>query len=323
VHLTDDLTMDTMPLREVDNVEIMTVMDNVTDMLMTSTPQAKRYPLPPDALTREILVAEHGFAALVTVSRGNTSESLLFDAGLSKYGLIHNMDVLEVRPKEIHTIVLSHGHADHTQGLMGLVERLGERKMPLLLHPDAFLERKLVFPDGHEISLPPPDRRFLSHEGIEFIEERGPSYLLGNLVLVTGEIQRTTLFEQGFPVHYARVADQWQQDQLIHDDQAVVMHVKQKGLVILTGCGHAGAINTIRHAQKLTGIQKVYAVIGGFHLTGALFEAVIPPTIAAFKELNPELIVPAHCTGWQATHALARELPEAFVPNSVGTRFTL
>jgi 7,8-dihydropterin-6-yl-methyl-4-(beta-D-ribofuranosyl)aminobenzene 5'-phosphate synthase len=195
--------------------------------------------------------------------------------------------------------------------------------MPLLLHPDAFLERKMVFPDGHELNLPPPDKRTLSHEGIEFIEERGVSYLLGNLVLVTGQIHRSTPFESGFPVHYARIADQWQQDPLIHDDQAVVMHVKDKGLVILTGCGHAGAINTIRHAQELTGIQKVYAVLGGFHLTGVLFEPIIPPTIAALKELNPKLIVLAHCTGWKATHALARELPEAFVPNSVGTRFML
>ena len=110
---------------------------------------------------------------------------------------------------------------------------------------------------------------------------------------------------------------------MIHDDQAVVIHVKEKGLVILTGCGHAGAINTIRHAQELTGIQQVYAVLGGSHLTGALFEPSIPPTIAALKTLNPALIVPAHCTGWKATHALARKLPEAFVPNSVGTRFML
>jgi 7,8-dihydropterin-6-yl-methyl-4-(beta-D-ribofuranosyl)aminobenzene 5'-phosphate synthase len=92
---------------------------------------------------------------------------------------------------------------------------------------------------------------------------------------------------------------------------------------VLTGCGHAGAINTIRHAQALTGIQKVYAVLGGFHLTGALFEPTIPPTVAALKELNPALIVPAHCTGWKAVHAPARELPQAFVPNSVGTRFIL
>src|SRR5262249_49013809 len=159
-----------MPLREVDKVEILTLLDNTIDILMAGTSQAKRFPLCSDALSRESLVAEHGFAALVSVSSSNTSESLLFDAGLSKNGLVHNMDVLEVRPQELRAIVLSHGHTDHTQGLARLVERLGKRKMPLLLHPDAFLGRKGVFPDGHEFHLPPPDRRSLSHDGIEFIE---------------------------------------------------------------------------------------------------------------------------------------------------------
>ena len=312
-----------MPLKEVDQVEILTILDNNIDLLMAGTEQAQRFPLPPDVWTRESLVAEHGFAALVTVTGDKTSESLLFDAGLSKNGLMHNMDVLEVKPKELHTIVLSHGHADHTQGLMGMLQRLGKRKMPLLLHPDAFLERKLMFPDGHEVNLPPPDRRLLSQEGVELIEDREPSYVLGGLVLVTGQIHRSTPFEQGFPLHYARLVDEWKQDPWIHDDQAIVMHVKDKGLVILTGCGHAGAINTIHHAQKLTGIENVYAVLGGFHLTGAIFEPIIAPTVAALKELNPTLIVPAHCTGWKATHAIARELPDAFVPNSVGTRFML
>lgn len=315
--------MAAMTLREIDRVEILTVMDNTIDMLMASTPQVKRPPLPPDAVTRDCLVAEHGFAALVTVTSGNTSESLLFDAGLSKNGLMHNLDVLEIPLKELHAIVLSHGHADHTQGLMGLARRLEGRRMPLLLHPDAFLVRKLVFPNGQEILLPPPDRRLLSNEGIEIIEERGPSYLLGDSVLVTGQIDRSTPFERGFPVHYALLEGQWRQDPLVNDDQALVMHVKGKGLVILTGCGHAGVINTIRHAQELTGIKKVYAVLGGFHLTGALFEPVIPPTIAALKEISPALIVPGHCTGWKAIHSLAQELPDAFVANSVGTRFVL
>jgi 7,8-dihydropterin-6-yl-methyl-4-(beta-D-ribofuranosyl)aminobenzene 5'-phosphate synthase len=163
----------------------------------------------------------------------------------------------------------------------------------------------------------------LSQDGIEFIEERNPSYVLGGLVLVTGQVHRTTDFETGFPLHYALHDSGWQQDPYIHDDQAVVVHVKHKGLVILTGCGHAGAINTIRQAQELTGVQKVHAVIGGFHLSGGLFEPIIPPTVAALKEMNPELIVPAHCTGWKAVHAIARALPHAFVQNSVGTRFVL
>ena len=315
--------MSTMPLTEVDSVEILTVLDNTIDLLLPGSETVKRLPLPPNAFARESLVAEHGFAALVTVSSGNTSESLLFDAGLSKNGLMHNMDVLDIKPKELHTIVLSHGHADHTQGLMGMVDRLGERKMPLLLHPDAFLERKVIFPDGHEINLPPPDRRILSQDGIEFIEERGPSYVVGKLVLVTGQVHRTTDFETGFPLHHALRDGEWQQDPYIHDDQAVVVNVKDKGLVVLTGCGHAGAINTIRQAQELTGVEKVHSVLGGFHLSGPLFEPIIAPTVAALKALKPELIVPAHCTGWRAVHAMARELPEAFVQNSVGTRFIL
>ncbi len=100
--------MATMPLREVDKVEILSLLDNSIDLLMAGNQQVARFPLPPDALTRESLIAEHGFAAMVTATCGNTSESLLFDAGLSKRGLIHNMDVLEIRPNELHTIVLSH-----------------------------------------------------------------------------------------------------------------------------------------------------------------------------------------------------------------------
>ena len=159
--------MATMPIKQVDKVEILTVVDNSIDILMASSEKVKRFPAPPDVYSRDALVAEHGFSAMVTVHGDNTTESLLFDAGLSKYGLMRNMDILELKPKELHTIVFSHGHADHTMGLMGMLQRLGKRKMPLLLHPDAFRERKLMFPDGHEINIPPPDRNLLSQEGIE------------------------------------------------------------------------------------------------------------------------------------------------------------
>ncbi len=313
--------MATMPLPAVDRVEILTILDNTIDVLLAGAEGVRRLPLPPDAFAREKPIAEHGFAARVRVHRANTTETLLFDAGLSRGGLLHNIDVLEVDPRELHAIVLSHGHGDHTQGLAGLLDRLGPRRMPLVLHPDAFLERKLIFPDGHEIWLPPPDRGLLAREGIDLIEERGPSYLLGGLVLATGQIPRRTEFERGFPIHHARVEGRWQPDPLIHDDQALVVHVRDRGLVVLTGCGHAGAINTIRAAQELTGVETVYAVLGGLHLTGALFEPLVRPTVAALQALAPRRIVPAHCTGWKATHAIAAAMPEAFVQNSVGTTF--
>jgi 7,8-dihydropterin-6-yl-methyl-4-(beta-D-ribofuranosyl)aminobenzene 5'-phosphate synthase len=155
------------------------------------------------------------------------------------------------------------------------------------------------------------------------IEQRAPSYLLGGMLLVSGQIHRSTEFETGFPIHFAKVAELWQADPLIHDDQAAILNLRGRGLVVLTGCGHAGVINTVRHAQALTGVDRIHAIIGGFHLSGALFEPRIAPTVAALKEIAPNIIMPAHCTGWRATHAIAREMPDAFIASSVGTTLTL
>jgi len=91
-------------------------------------------------------------------------------------------------------------------------------------------------------------------------------------------------------------------------------------LLVLSACSHAGAINVLKHAQHLTGIDKVHAFVGGFHLTGGLFEDIIPRTITELVTIDPDIIVPGHCTGWRATHELARQLPAAYVQTSVGTR---
>lgn len=310
-------------LTPVDRVEILSVMDNSLDVLMSSTPVAKRAPRLRHAFARPQLRAEHGVAMLVTVYAGEGKDSLLFDTGVTVDGALHNIDVLEVRPMELHAIVLSHGHTDHTRGLSGLFKRYGRRRLPVILHPDAFLKRKNIYPDGHETEHIPPVRKDLEAEGFEVIEERGPTLLLEGRTLITGQIPRTTPFEKGHPLQHAEVNGRWQPDPWIHDDQATVINVRDKGLVVLTGCGHAGLINTLLHARAITGVEEVYAVIGGFHLTGSVFEPIIPPTVQALREINPKVIVPQHCTGWRATFEIAREFPQAFVPTSVGTRFIL
>ncbi|MFZ0890066.1 MAG: MBL fold metallo-hydrolase [Candidatus Binataceae bacterium] len=309
-------------LKQTDRVEITTVLDNTVDLLLTSSEVVKRY-RSEATMGKKWLIAEHGFSAVVKVAGDGGAESLLFDTGLSRDGMMHNFEVLGIKPRELRAVVLSHGHIDHTNGLLAMISRLGRRRISLVLHPDAMLARKVVLPGGRETSLPPPDKRALRHNGVELMEQRGASTLLGDLVLITGQIPRTTDFERGFPIHWAKVGGEWQPDPLICDDQAAVVNVRDKGLVILTGCGHAGLINTIRYACELTGVARVHAIIGGFHLSGPLFEPRIQPTIKALWEFAPDIIVPAHCTGWRATHAIAREFPEAFVQNSVGTRLVI
>ena len=309
-------------LQEVERVELLTLMDNSIDVLMASTESVRRAPR--DAVLggpKSRLRAEHGFSTLVTVVKDGSRHSLLFDAGLTQDGLVQNMAILEVKAADLRAIVLSHGHGDHTMGLLGMLRERGRRKLALLIHPDAFRSRKIVLPDGHETRLPPPSRSDLEAEGIQLVEETRPSYLLENAVLITGQVPRQNDFEKGFSIHYAERDGRWEPDPWIHDDQAIVMKVRGKGLVVLTGCGHAGVINILTQAQALTGGEKIHAVLGGFHLTGGLFDPLIPRTVQELQRFAPAVVVPAHCTGWKATHAVAAALPSAFVQNSVGTTF--
>ena len=156
------------------------------------------------------------------------------------------------------------------------------------------------------------------------IERRHPSLLVERSILVTGEVDRTTDFERGMPTaHQAWDGSRWHHDAEVIDDQALVVNLRGKGLVVVTGCGHAGVVNIVRHALRLTGTDRLHAVIGGFHLSGAAFEPIIGPTVAALVGMAPDLVAPGHCTGWRAQHAMAARFGEAFIPNSVGTCFEI
>jgi 7,8-dihydropterin-6-yl-methyl-4-(beta-D-ribofuranosyl)aminobenzene 5'-phosphate synthase len=155
---------------------------------------------------------------------------------------------------------------------------------------------------------------------VEVVEERGPSLLLDGRVLVSGQTERVTDFETGWPLQQARTDDGgWEPDPWIWDDQSVVVHVRGRGLVVLSGCSHSGAVNVLLNAQRATGVSHVHAFVGGLHLTGAVFEPIIPATIKELSAIGPDWVVPGHCTGWRAVHELSRALPDAYVQTSVGT----
>jgi 7,8-dihydropterin-6-yl-methyl-4-(beta-D-ribofuranosyl)aminobenzene 5'-phosphate synthase len=324
--------VDPVTLPEVDEVAVTTMVDNTFDALLVSAAGVGRPSLGAgrvaagqftDGETVAGLRAEHGFSALVTVRSGDTSSTLVFDTGASPDALAVNAGRLGIDVGALQGVVLSHGHFDHAGGFDGLARLRGRSGLPLTVHPAVWTRRRLELPGGRTFIMPTLSRGALEREGFEVIERRQPSLLVGG-ILITGEVDRVTEFERGMPPsHQAWDGQGWRHDPAVVDDQALVVNVRGRGLVVVTGCAHAGVVNIIRHAMRLTGVSRLLAVIGGFHLSGPAFEPVIEPTVSALTELAPELIVPGHCTGWRAQHTLAATLPAAWVQSSVGTTCTL
>ena len=318
--------MDPLPvsLKESDRVEVLTLMDNFVDVLLEDTKVVSR---PPKAIGTEIptdtLLAEHGLSLLVKVQHGAEKHTILFDTGYNSMGVLHNMAKLAVDPNEMEAIVLSHGHMDHTGSLHPILQKISN-PIPLVVHPDAFLYPRFVEEkDGSRRRFPRTlVREDLDRRNVELLESKTPTPILDETILVTGEVERTTEFEKGMPNALIERDGNLEPDP-IKDDQALVMHLKDKGLVVVSGCSHAGIVNTVRYAKKLTGVAKVHAILGGFHLSGAFFEKIVDKTIDELKALSPVVVVPMHCTGRKAMEQFSREFPSSFVLNSVGSKITL
>jgi 7,8-dihydropterin-6-yl-methyl-4-(beta-D-ribofuranosyl)aminobenzene 5'-phosphate synthase len=324
---------DPIALEPVDEIVITTVVDNVYDALLPGDGRVARSPFSVGLATAPQfesgsttvgLLAEHGFSALVSVRRGRTTTTLLFDTGLSPDAMVTNADRLGLDLPGVQAVILSHGHFDHAGGLAGLAGRRGRRALPMVVHPKIWTRRRMAVPGREPEELPTLSKAALEHEGFTVIERREPSLLADRCVLITGEVDRTTEFEHGMPpAHQAWTGSEWLPDRLLLDDQALVVSLRGKGLVVLTGCGHAGAINIVRHAQRLTAVPRLHALVGGLHLSGPAFEPIIEPTVRALSALGPALLVPGHCTGWRAQHALAATLPESWLPGSSGSSYRL
>ncbi|RLB29254.1 MAG: MBL fold metallo-hydrolase [Deltaproteobacteria bacterium] len=311
-------------IREIDRIEILILADNYVDVLLRNTDIVTRPPLAKGGeIPTDALLAEHGLSMLLRVHEGRAVHTILFDTGYSQVGVPHNMELLSVDPDEIEALVLSHGHMDHTGSLYVLLDRITNR-IPLVLHPDAFLTpRYFGLDDGRKLLFPQTlVKTKLEDRNIELMETRSPTLLIDDMVAVTGEVERVTGFEKGLPNAFLEKDGKVEKD-FIWDDQALVANLKGKGLVIISGCAHAGIINTILHAKKITGVEKVHAVLGGFHLSGPFFEQIIEDTIKELKEMNPEVIVPMHCTGWNAVQRFSQEFPSSFVLSSVGSTISL
>ena len=304
-------------LQEVDKLEVMVLIDNYSDVLLLQDTDMVKRPrtLPPNAP-----LAEHGLSCLLKVHKGAEEHVVLLDAGVSATCFFHNTRLLNADLSKVEAVVLSHGHFDHFGALVEFLNK-GAKRMPVVVHPDAFLQRSLNIPiTGLRVDLPRLDEAALKETGAVPQKIKEASTLASDLILISGEVPRVTDFEKGFPWAEAKIDGKWVVDPF-HDDQGIAVKVKGKGLVVIGGCSHAGIINTVKHCQAAAQTSKVHAVLGGFHLTGPIFEPIIAPTVEEMKKIGPDSVMPMHCTGWQAINQFAREMPKQFVLTTVGTTY--
>jgi len=316
-----------------DRVAVTILVDNQANLIVKSTDNIVYF-------TKKPLLAEHGFAALIDVNDGE--RRILWDAGISRRALMENAARMEVDFTTIDAIVLSHGHGDHTGAVADVLDVVGRRnrerewpagtamadvdawldtqRLPIVLHPAALRELWGKDDEGklHGPGLPPPTGTW-EDLGAKIVCEEGP-YRLADGFWTTGYVPRRSFEHSGRGTStYYRDGDVLRRHDT-EDDQALILNVAGKGLVVVSGCAHAGIVNTVRHAQEITGVDRVHAVIGGFHLARCEPDE-LEQTIAAFKGWAPTLISPSHCTGFGPICRFAAEMPGPFVPGVVGVTY--
>ncbi len=256
------------------------------------------------------LIAEQGLAILVETSAGN----VLFDTGQTD-AFLKNAETLGVDLSEIEKIVLSHGHYDHTGGLPAFLKVYD--KTEIYCHPSLTHKKYALYPAGRlEIGVP-WEKNKLAAIGAHFVLRTHPTEIFPDAWL-SGEIPRRTEYEFIDERYQQRVLESYIHDE-IHDDIGLYLNTGQ-GLVILMGCGHAGVINTIKHAMRVTGNQHVHAVVGGMHLQHSA-EDRIDTIVANLEKIKPDYVAPLHCTGFYAIHRMMACCRGRVVLLNVGEHF--
>jgi len=252
------------------------------------------------------LLGKHGLCMFLEAETEKEKTTILMDTGPSPDVTLHNIDKIGLDLSKVDLIFLSHGHYDHTGGLVEVLKKIG-KKTPVIGHP-AILNPKYVAKKFRPIGLPFKPSE-IEAVGGELLLTKNPVKIAEN-IWSTGEIERITEFEKvkGF----LTVENGILKEDLIPDDQALIVNVEGKGLVVISGCAHAGIINTVKYAQKITGNNKVYGVLGGFHLEGVPQER-LKATIKELDNLKPKIVGPCHCTGFKAINQISNFFKENFV----------
>ncbi|KAK7923394.1 hypothetical protein PG985_007465 [Apiospora marii] len=343
-------------LVEVDSLIIRTIINDEIDQISPSPHPGVRHPqsfmgapLTPlndyptasaadrGGATRELRMdtlccGAHGLSLLITaVKDGLPRHSLLFDAGPEGEVWERNARRLGLDVGEIEHVVLSHWHRDHSGGLVSAVRMISEAAAatPVVVdvHPDRPAFRGVMIPSTQEpISLQAdPTVQELNDAGAVVRSEGEAHTVLDDMFLVSGAIPRETDYEGGIPggITFNETSGEWEKDELIMDERLVMCHLKDKGLVVFTGCSHAGVVNVSRHAVRMGGGRvPLYSVVGGYHLADASAEKM-EKSMRDLRALGPEILMPGHCTGWRFKVRVEKEMPGHMAPIFGGTKYEL
>ena len=309
----------TARVTEVDKLTVWVVTDNYYDVNRAEAKITKRY----RAVPGKSIHAEHGLSYYVeTVVNGKTS-TCMFDYGLDPLGVMNNIALLGLDIGKANAFSLSHGHWDHYMAAVSILKQNQSRiagGTPFYVGEEAFARRYSLRPGTTEFAdLGQLRKEDIEALGLKVVEVKNPLQIIPGANF-TGNIERVTAYEKVPPSLLIKRGEKPEPDDF-RGEQALFFNVKGKGLVVLSGCAHAGIVNTVKYAQKVSGTEKIHAVMGGFHLINAKPE-VIQNTVADIKAMKPDYIVPTHCTGFEAVVAFSREMPNEFILNTAGTQYT-
>ncbi|KAJ9632065.1 hypothetical protein H2203_000466 [Taxawa tesnikishii (nom. ined.)] len=313
---------------ELDSLEILVIVDNELDPIS---------PCPNETVQQsgayensDSVVRAHGLSLMITGINGEERHTMLFDTGPEEHVWERNVTRLRADIGAIETIHLSHWHRDHSGGMPKALQMINAAKgqaegsaVDVDLHPSRPDFRGVMALEPISLEADPTFDE-ISAAGGKVHKSDQPHTVLNKTFLISGEIPRATSYEVGMRrgIRFDASKGSWEPDEIMKDERFVMCKLKDKGIVVFTGCSHAGVVNATKHAVELGGGAPLYSVMGGFHLADAGPD-MIKETVRDLKALNPTTLLTGHCTGWRAKFEIQQEMPGRLVPSFVGSKFVL